>query len=178
MSQDAAVSIQNDLLSLLQIQEKDVKLRRLEGELAQKPLDIAGLKNGLDEHRKRVETVRDGLKKFTTEKNSLEGDLEARIQNIHKLDAQSSLVKTNEEYRAMLKEIESLKKGNAPLEDKILDAMQKLEDGKSLVVQEEQHLKQEEAKVAQQETAINEELNAVKNRNSERAATLPRMLFG
>lgn len=162
MSQDAAVSIQQDLLNLLQLQDRDVKIRRLEAELAQKPLDIEALKNGLSEHRKRLEAARENVKKRTTEKNSLEGDLESRLQNIQKLDGQSSQVKTNEEYRAMMKEIESLKKGNIPLEDKILEAMEKVEEEKKIVAQEEQHLKQEEAKVAEQERVIKGEIEAIR----------------
>ena len=151
-------------LALLKIQDKDVKIRRLSEELEAKPKEVAAMKEALGQSAKRLEGAKEELKKRTAEKNSLEVDLEARIANIHKLEAQSSQVKTNEEYRAMLKEIEALKKGNASLEDRILDAMQKVEDEKKALGVKEQDLKKEEQAMAQREHVIQEEVAGIRTR--------------
>ena len=168
---DAAISgqqghagVHEGLVMLLKIQDKDIKARRLKGELEEKPNEITALKKMLDDHRKRVEIFREAIKKQTADRNSLEVELDSRIQTIHKYEAQSSQVKTNEEYRALLKEIDELKKGNTLLEDKILDVMEKLEEAKSQLIMEEQSLKAEETKIAGEEKRIQEEIAGIRSR--------------
>ena len=155
------------LLILLKIQDKDIKIRRLIAELQAKPEEVAAMKERLGHMAKDLESSREKLKKQMAQRNSLEVDLEARIGNINKLEAQSSLVKTNEEYRAMMKEIESLKKGNTPLEDKILDVMEVIEEEKKLLEGQEDALKTEEQKVAQRERTIQEEVSGIRARLEE-----------
>ncbi len=154
----------DDLLALLQIQDRDIKIRRLKEELEQKPKDVEQLKACLADMQKKMDGVREGLKKVAAEKKSLEIDLETHLEKIRKYDTQSSLVKTNDEYRALMKEIEELKKASRPLEDKILDAMEKMEDGDRQLVREGQLYKQEEQKAAQKEKTIQEEMAGIRGR--------------
>ena len=154
--------IHDDLVTLLKIQDKDAKGRRLQAELAEKPLELESLKNRLSEHRKRVEEFRESMKKKAAERNALEVELESRIQTIRKYEAQSSLVKTNEEYRALIKEIEELKKGNKPLEDKILDVMEKQEEAGHDLVAHDASLKDEEGKLKAQEIEMAKETEGMR----------------
>ncbi len=152
-----------NLLALLKVQEKDVKIRRLQKELDEKPRQSEALKAQLSDAKKGVEAAKETVKKVLAEKNALEGDLESRIQNMRKYEAQSSQVKTNEEYRALLKEVESIKQGNKGLEDKILDAMEKAEEAKAAQSKSEQALREEEKKVAVREQEIQKEAEGIRS---------------
>ncbi len=158
----SAGQFHNGLLALMQIQERDVKIRRLNAEMEQKPLEAEALKTALAGHRKRFDAMKESIKRQAADRNALEVDLESRIQTIHKYEAQSALVKTNEEYRALIKEIEELKKGNVPVEEKILDAMEKQEEEKKLLMREELSLKEEEGKLIAREQAIAQETAGIR----------------
>ena len=169
----------DDLMVLLQIQDRDVKIRKYKKELEQKPAEVEALKDTLLHGRKRLDVQREGIKKLESDRKSLELDLESQIEKMHKLEVQSSQVKTNEEYRAMLKEIDELKKENTILEDKILDVMEKIEEEKKRVAQEEQLLKGEEQKAVQQEQVIRQEIAGIQKHleeiTREKEGMLPRV---
>ncbi len=166
MSEDTKIQtghVNESLLALLKVQEKDVKIRRLQKELDEKPRQSEALRAQLVDAKKSVEAAKETVKKILAEKNALEGDLESRIQNMRKYEAQSSQVKTNEEYRALLKEVETIKQGNKGLEDKILDAMEKVEEMKAAQSQAEQSLREEEKKVSVQEQEIQKEAEGIRS---------------
>jgi len=91
----------------------------LEGEIKKTDLNLTNKKNRLQEIRKKYKL------------NEAEiADNEAKFV---KLDGQTFAVKTNEEYRAILTEINYIKKQNKKIEDKMIDLLEEEEKLKEAI---------------------------------------------
>jgi uncharacterized protein len=78
-------------------------------------------------------------------------------EKIRKLKARTSEIKTNKEYQALLKEIESVEKERRSVEDEILAAMEETEAFSRLLKEEDVKFAVESAKVEEVKRKIEEE---------------------
>jgi predicted nucleic acid-binding Zn-ribbon protein len=132
---------------LVEIQQVDLRLaeiRRLRQEL---PQEMEKLSGQLRAERERLEEARAGLEALKLRRRQLERDLEAGGERVRKTQARLFEVKTNKEYQALLKEIETAKKLNSDLEEEILILMERMDEGA-------RSLKELEGQVASAERSI------------------------
>jgi predicted nucleic acid-binding Zn-ribbon protein len=118
---------------LVEIQRLDDEIKQTESKIENIPKQIAilereidSLKNALQEKNNR----RHNIKKNYVMKESDLADNESKIT---KLNNQTFAVKTNEEYRAILNEIEFLKKENKRIEDEMMNLLEEEESLKSTI---------------------------------------------
>jgi uncharacterized protein len=112
-----------DIENLLRLHEADKEIRRLQDEIAELPKRVAVIEHKLAGTKAQLEKAQSAIKADEASKRKHEstiGDLRGKIS---KYRDQSLEVKTNEQYKALLHEIEFADKQIAATEDKILELM-------------------------------------------------------
>src|SRR3954451_22619174 len=149
---------------LISLQRTDREIQRLKAEIAELPKRVAlieqklaGTKAGLEKARAAVKTDEAARRKYETAITDLRG-------KISKYRDQSLDVKTNEQYKALLHEIQFAEKEIAANEDKILELMVNADTRDKEVKVAQAELKAEMAEIeqekeqARQRTAEDEKL--------------------
>jgi hypothetical protein len=155
-----------DIENLLKLQVTDKEIRRLQDEIAEFPKRVAvieqklaGTKAQLEKAQASVKADEASRRKYDTAINDLRG-------KISKYRDQSLDVKTNEQYKALLHEIQFAEKEISANEDKILELMVNADARDKEVKAAQAELKAETAEIekekedARQRTAEDEKLLA------------------
>jgi predicted nucleic acid-binding Zn-ribbon protein len=155
-----------DIENLLKLQGTDKEIKRLQDEVAEFPKRIAvieqklaGTKAQLEKAQGAIKTDEAARRKFDTTISDLRG-------KISKYRDQSLDVKTNDQYKALLHEIQFAEKEIAATEDKILELMVNADARDKEVKAAQAELKAEMAEIeaekeeARQRTAEDEKLLA------------------
>jgi predicted nucleic acid-binding Zn-ribbon protein len=153
-----------DIENLLKLQDTDKEIRRLHDEVAELPKRVAvieqklaGTKAQLDKAQAAVKADEASRRKYETNISDLRG-------KISKYRDQSLDVKTNDQYKALLHEIQFAEKEIAANEDKILELMVNADARDKEVRAAQAELKEEMAEIekekeqARQRTAVDEKL--------------------
>jgi len=112
-----------DLEKLVELQAVDLELARLNTQLAAIPKTVARIDAKLATARKRVEDARAAIKASETAKRQHEQEIQSLNEKILKFRGQSSSIKNNEQYRALLSEIAHAEGEIGGYEEKILEIM-------------------------------------------------------
>lgn len=113
----------SDIQKLLDLQEVDSRITALKAEVAALPAEVRAIEAKLAGSKARVEGVQAAIKADENARRKHESDIQDQQQKISKYRDQSLAVKTNQEYKALLSEIEQAEAVIRKLEDKILDIM-------------------------------------------------------
>jgi len=136
-----------DLTHLLALQEADREIARLNEEIAALPRRVAAIEAQLADDRAKVEKAKAAIKAQETERRRLEGQIQTEQQKISKYREQSLAVKTNEQYKALLHEIQFAESDIRACEDKILETMVATEEHEKAQKQAEADLKAETVQI-------------------------------
>src|SRR5438309_10654571 len=155
-----------EIENLLKLQDADKEIRRLQDEVAELPKRVAAIETKPAGTKAQLEKAEAALKadeaarrKYDTSINDLRG-------KISKYRDQSLDVKTNDQYKALLHEIQFAEKEIAANEDKILEMMVNADARDKEVKAAQAELKAETAEIeqekeqARQRTAEDEKLLA------------------
>lgn len=112
-----------DIENLLKLQEADKEIRRLQDEIAQFPKRIAAIEQQLAGHKAQLEKAQAAVKTDEGARRKHETAIADLRGKISKYRDQSLDVKTNDQYKALLHEIQFAEKEIAATEDKILELM-------------------------------------------------------
>lgn len=153
--------MKEQILSLIKLQDIDSELKRL----AVRKDELPAEKEMLEEERVRfeqgIEEDRKRLEALNQAHSDKEKELRGNIESAKKTKGRLLEVKTNKEYEAMLKEIESLKKRSSSIEDEIITLLEDTEKaGTTLKDREEEragYIKKNERDIAK----INEEIDSI-----------------
>ena len=137
-----------DLKTAIELQQVDLKIGQLTAQIDTLPSQILTLERQLEEflhaHRNRQERLAANQK----ERRELEGEVQVIRQKIGKHKDQLYEVKTNEQYRAMLKEIEGEEGNIRKVEDQLLEKMIEAEEIQKAIAEAAARLESEKARVA------------------------------
>jgi hypothetical protein len=136
-----------DLEKLIALQEADREIARLNEEVATLPRRVAAIEAKLAGTRARVEAARAAVKAGENNRRKFESQISDLRQKISKYRDQSLEVKTNEQYRALMHEIEFAQRDIGALEDKILEIMLDAESREKEIKELEVELKAEMAEI-------------------------------
>ena len=136
-----------DLERLIQLEKVDREIARLSAEVAALPKRVAEIEHQLSDAKAKVEQARTAIKSQEQKRRSLESDIQSHQQRIAKFRDQSLDVKTNEQYRALMHEIEFTQAEIRKAEDKILEIMEGAELFDRQVKASEIELKAQSAQV-------------------------------
>jgi predicted nucleic acid-binding Zn-ribbon protein len=149
-----------DLERLIELQRTDAEIQRLEAEIAALPRRVAEIESKLAEARAVVEKAKQAVKANEAGRRKLEGEIQAQQQKISKYRDQSLEVKTNEQYKALLQEINFAEGEIRSCEDKILEFMLDSET-------QERAIRSAEAELKTQTAAVEKEQAEARARTAE-----------
>lgn len=141
-----------DLQRLTELEKIDRGASRLTEEVASLPKRVAAIEAKLAEHKAAVEKAKAQIKGNETTRRQMEADIKGFQEKIAKYRSQSSSVKTNDEYRALMHEVEFAEKQISGCEDKILELMIGLENDEKALKVAEAELKTESADVEKEKS--------------------------
>jgi predicted nucleic acid-binding Zn-ribbon protein len=145
-----------NLQHLIELQKLDDVIRELEAEVASLPGRIREIESQLTAHIRQVELDKNALAENQKSRRRREGEIAALRDKISHYKDQSLQVKTNEQYRALLHEIEFQETLIRQTEDQILAEMIESENLEKRLREAEQKLVAER-KLAQAEIAAAEQ---------------------
>lgn len=152
----------SDLQKLIDLQVVDTRIAALRAEIAALPKHVAQIESKLAGSKTKLEAAQAEIKADEAAKRKHESDIQDQQQKISKYRDQSLHVKTNDEYRALMHEIQFAEANIAKAEDKILELMVAADARKSAMKQVEGELKadtaenEKEKEHARQQTAEDE----------------------
>lgn len=170
---------------LIQLQEIDLKIRSLQDRKKAFPEVFASLERRRSENKDNLDKTRTALETAQKNKRDRDKDLEAGAQKVEKLKARTPEIKTNKEYQALLKEIESAEQENKTIEDDILVLMEKIDAAASSIKAAEAGAREEEAAVAAEQkeqeaslAGVEEELEAAVQQRQAAATSIKAPVLG
>jgi len=111
------------LQNLIELQRLDDVIRGLVAEVSSLPRKVAEIRSQLSTHLRQVESDKHAIAENQKSRRRREGEIAALREKISHFKDQSLLVKTNEQYRALLHEIEYHESQIRQIEDQILAEM-------------------------------------------------------
>lgn len=144
----------SDLKTVIELQQVDLRIVELTTQIDSLPLQIQELQKQINDFLQAHEERKHRLAENQKERRSLETDIQEIRQLISKHKDQLYQVKTNEQYRAMLREIANEEARIRKIEDKILEEMMEAEDLGKLVQEAAARVESEKAKVAAEVRAL------------------------
>jgi predicted nucleic acid-binding Zn-ribbon protein len=164
-----------DVENLLQLQEADREILRLKAEIAALPQRVAAIEQRLAGTKAILENAKAAIKTDEAARRKYETAIQDLQQKVSKYRDQSLEVKTNEQYKALMREIQFAERDIRANEDKILELMVNAETREKEMKAAEAELKQEAAEIekekaeARERTAEDEKQLAEWNAKREKA---------
>lgn len=137
-----------DLKTVIELHQLDQRIAELTAQIDALPSQIETLETQLSQFIHAHEERQQRLGKNQKERRDLEADVQAIQSRISKHKDQLYEVKTNEQYRAMLREIEGEQANIRRIEDQILEKMIEAEELEKLIREAASRLDAEKARVA------------------------------
>jgi uncharacterized protein len=137
-----------DLKTVIDLQQVDSRLAELASQITAVPSRIQAIETQLNDSLRAHEARTLRLSANQKERRDLEGDVKVVEERISKHKDQLYQVKTNEQYRAMQKEIGGEDDKIRQIEDRILEKMEEAEGLQKLVQEAAARLDEEQVRVA------------------------------
>ena len=137
-----------ELKTVIELQQLDQKIAELTTQIEALPSEIQTLEAQLNDFIHTHQDRQQRLSQSQKERRDLEGEIQVIQARISKHKDQLYQVKTNEQYRAMLKEIEGEEAKTRRVEDQLLEKMIDAEQLDKLIHEAASRLEGEKARVA------------------------------
>ena len=148
--------MQTTIQHLLELQDIDTMVGELSRKRSLIPRKLEQHRAELHQAQDAVEEQRAALKQHELERRKLEKEVEQIEEATIKFQNQLNTIKTNEEYRALLAQIDRSKARQSECEDRILAIMEEIEDNESSLKEVEQALRAAEMTFKEREAKANE----------------------
>ncbi|MBN2378627.1 hypothetical protein JXM67_02345 [candidate division WOR-3 bacterium] len=145
---------------LKELQATDTELHAQIKRKEEIPKKIGQLEAEIAELHRRFDETKNSLTESRKELKFVEMNLNSQEELVNKYNSQLYSAKTNEEYKAFLKEIETANRKKTEFEDQIIGIMERIE-------QEEAELKKRETERDENETKMREEIKQVQSKEAE-----------
>lgn len=152
---------------LLKLQELDVQIRGCR----EREAEIPKQKNKFDIYRERLKTELEEREKVVTElkldQRDCEGAIDQHQAKIEKYNIQLSSVKKNDEFQALLHEIDQEKKQIGLREERILYILEEVEQAQARLDEDKKRISEETADIDRQCAEIDAELTEAESVRKE-----------
>jgi predicted nucleic acid-binding Zn-ribbon protein len=176
--------MEEQLSLLIQLQEIDIKIRSIAEQKSQLPETLAALERRRSESKEELDKTKEALQAAQKNKRDRDKDLEVGAQKVEKLKARTSEIKTNKEYQALLKEIESAEQENKAIEDEILVLMERIDASTASIMMAEKKARDNEAAIMAEQkehedafVKLDEELREAEHHRQEMAVRIEPLVF-
>src|SRR5271167_2590407 len=160
----------SDIQKLIDLQQVDTHIAALKAEVAALPGQVRQIEAKLTSSQARVAAIQAAIKADENARRKHESDIQDQQQKISKYRDQSLNVKTNQEYKALLSEIEQAEAEIRKLEDKILEIMVAADARKEELKQAEATLKADTAEIEREKEHARQQTAEDEKELAERAA--------
>ena len=161
---------------MLILQDRAQKIRQVEAELRSMPLERASLDAQVAAASASLEAVKDQARHVERDKKKLELDVGTREESIARLKTQQYETRKNDEFSAMGREIERYQTEISGLEDQELELMEKADQLKTQIAEEEKRAAAGKESIAKQiinldskQETLTERLEGLKKEREELA---------
>lgn len=120
--------MEQELGTLFEAQKIESQIIENEQKRLSAPRQLKAIEAELTEIIGKIEKEREIIEELEKERHKKEKELEVDKEKVKKLETKLYDVKTNKEYQALLKEIETVKETNDRTEEDVLVLMDKIED--------------------------------------------------
>jgi len=144
------VELHPDLKTVIELQQVDLKISDLGAQIDSLPSQIDKLRTELNDFIQAHEDHKRRLAANQKERRELEADVLVIREKISKHKDQLYQVKTNEQYRAMLKEVEGEEENIRKVEDRVLEKMVEAEQLEKQIREAAARLESEKRRVAEE----------------------------
>lgn len=169
---------------IVALQKRDRRLIKIMRELRDIPQRKSDIEAQLGGSQQKLETALNSRKHTEIQLKDLELEVEARKERIFKYKQQQMEAKTNDQYRAFVKEIGLVEAEIKELEEKEIRLMEDLEQGKAIVAECEERLNTEKAGIADElaeldarATELKEQVESLKADRARAAALCDKKLL-
>jgi uncharacterized protein len=176
--------VKEQLQLLVELQGIDSAIVKKRESLETLPTMLTPLMKNLEDARAAYEKVKHRCEVLEKKKREKERMLDEVHDRVKKMKARISEIKTNKEYQAHLKEIESTDKERYLVEDEILSIMESLENVQKELASENMKVKGEmekgealKKKLLDDAAATEQELKELKLRRTEQIRDIPKDLY-
>jgi len=161
---------------LKELQSTDLELHALTAERDAIPKKITDLEQEINLLNRRLEEAKQTLTDSRTELKLAELNLTSQEETLVKYNSQLFSAKTNEEYKAFLREIETTERKKNEIEDGIITLMERIEQEEAELAKREAEKEREESKKKQEIQASQSHLEATIEEVREKYERLRREL--
>ncbi len=125
--------MENVLDILIKIQNLDNEIKVTKIQIDKIPNKITTLEKEIEKTKLALEEKQNRMQDIRKTYKIKEGDIAENDSKMSKLNNQTFAVKTNEEYRALINEIDYLKKANKKVEDEMINLLEEEEKSKNTI---------------------------------------------
>jgi uncharacterized protein len=159
--------VQAELEQLLVLQDRQQKIRRIESEIKNLPLQRKHLELQLAESAASLEALKQKARQLEIERKRLELDVGTRNESIARLKTQQYQTRKNDEFQAMGNEILRYEDEIRKLEDQELELMEQADKLKVEVTAEEKKAGATKDSISRQMNDLGEKSKALETRLQE-----------
>ena len=135
---------------LLSLQQLDDKLSSFSQKKQEIPERIQAMKLAFEGEKKQLEDDQQGLKEAFLKQRQLEKQLQESAEERKNKQKKLLEVKTNAEYKALLKEVEYAKQADSATEDDILVVLEEIDALEQKIKEKEKSIRESESKLKQE----------------------------
>jgi uncharacterized protein len=159
-----------------ELQSIDLDLFSLRQRLDALPAKLSELEAAFGDVRQRLEAARSDLVGVEKQRRTDEVELTASVDHLREREAKLYAIKTNREYQAALKEISEGKRLNREREDRILQAMERIEALTKEITQLEQDFAEKEGALKAEQEGVRQEETELKKRMDDEMRKRPEII--
>lgn len=164
---------------LAAVQEVDEKILKLEKEILSLPIMIENLNKEFESAKNELNKIKEEIKHLLSRKKDMENQIQEIEENIRKSQRELNEVKSNDAFKALLVQIENLKKNKDEVETKELELLEEIDkiSVEEKNAQNEYKIKEEEKnrkikEIELKETHLKEEVEKLKKKREELVVTV------
>jgi uncharacterized protein len=155
--------IEEQVKLLVELQELDTNIRKMEGDLESVPVIIKDMEEGFKSKTINLKKLEDDSKSLILKRKEKEGEVEGKEGVVKKYQSQLNQIKTNKEYSALQDEIKRTKADGSAIEDDIIKLMEAIDEKNSEILKEKEVVKAEEVKLAEEKKRLEAQAISVKS---------------
>lgn len=153
------LNVKEEIQKLIDLQKIDSQILAFKRERdTEKPQQLQELKDTVDSEKSVLTSYEQGLRNIQLRKKERELDLQTKEEAARKAQGQLYQLKTNQEYHAKMKEIESLKADVSVLEENILIILEEVDDKVKELNEQKKVVEEKEKKFNEEKKRIDEEI--------------------
>jgi len=152
--------LQQTLYSLIELQEIDLKLDKLNEERGDLPRKVNNLENMIKSKKEQFEDQKHQIIQLKVDEKNDELELNSNKEKLKKYEAQLYQVKTNKEYDAISSETENVKSVIDTIETRILETEEKIEALTASNEKIKHEITEHESEFKEHYTALQEKINS------------------